>query len=129
MFKTKTTQNDDFPYTEGLESMYLDEKVLKNLNFTDEEIDLLMNLRYFNAYEKVPMRRNEIVTKKSVTLDPFCLALYDYYYGAKMIVESNSSIKNMPDNHLAELLKLSYKMKLAKAIVRKYSQISYRKMF
>ncbi|MFV8343615.1 hypothetical protein [Flavobacterium sp. XS2P39] len=130
MFKTTTTLNDNFPYTEGLERMYLDEKILRNMNFNDEEIDLLINLRYFNAYEKVPVRRNEIITKKSVELDPFCVALYDFYYGAKMVLENSSlNIKKMPHGHDSELLKIPPKMKLVKSIARKYSQKSYKVMF
>jgi hypothetical protein len=130
MFKTTTTLNDDFPYTEGLERMYLDEKILRNMNFNDEEIDLLMNLRYFNTYEKVPVRRNEIITKKSVELDPFCVALYDFYYGAKMVLENSSlNIKIIPHCHDLELLKIPPKMKLAKSIIRKYSQKAYKLMF
>jgi len=130
MFKTTTTLNDDFPYTEGLERMYLDEKILRNMNFNDEEIDLLMNLRYFNAYEKVPVRRNEIITKKSVELDPFCVALYDFYYGAKMVLENSSlNIKKTPHGHDSEFHKIPHKMKLAKSIIRKYSQKAYKVMF
>lgn len=130
MFKTTTTLNDDFPNTEGLERMYLDEKILRNMNFNDEEIYLLMNLRYFNTSEKVPVRRNEIITKKLVELDPFCVALYDFYYGSKMVLQNSSLInKIIPHCHDLELLKIPYQMKLVKSIIKKYSEQAYKVMF
>jgi hypothetical protein len=121
MFRAKITLNDDFPFTEGLERIYLDEQKLRENTFTDAEISLLLNLRYFNTYENVPIVKKGIKKKVGILLDPICVALYDFYYGAKMALESNLNLEDRTQ--------LITKMKLAKAIVRKYSPLKYKSIF
>jgi hypothetical protein len=123
MFKKEFTLNDDFPHTQGLRRLYLDENCKEKYGFTDEDFIFLNNLRYFDKHEKVPKYKNGFRTEKTVTLDPFCVALFDTYYGSKMALE------NMKFYPLFDKYHILGRLKLIKSIVKKYSPTEYEKMF
>ncbi len=123
MFKKEFTLNDNFPYTEGLRRMYLDENCKEKYGFTDEEFIFLNRLRYFDKHEKVPKYKNGFRTEKTVRLDPFCVALFDTYHGAKIILKN---IKLYPQFDKEQMLG---RLKIIKSIAKKYSPTEYKKMF
>ena len=123
MFKKEFTLNDDFPHTEGLKRLYLDENCKEKYGFTDEDFIFLNGLRYFDKHETVPKYKNGFRTEKTVILDPFCVALYDTYYGAKIILKNIKLYTQFDKEHILG------RLKLIKSIVKKYSPTEYKKMF
>jgi hypothetical protein len=123
MFKKEFTLNDDFPNTQGLRRLYLDENCKEKYGFTDEEFTFLIDLRYFDKHEKVPKYKNGFRTEKTVILDPFCVALFDTYYGAKMILKNIMFSPHFDKDPMLGILKI------IKSIVKKYSPTEYKKMF
>ena len=117
MFKKEFTKNDGFIMIQGLKQMYLDENCKEKYGFTDEEFVYLNGLLYFDKHETVPKYKHGFQTKKTVKLDPFCVTLFDAYYGIKLCypIEDKEVI-------LA-------KLKLIKSIAYKYSPTEYKKMF
>lgn len=123
MFTNIDKENFDFPHTEGFNRMLLDNKCKEQYGFTEEEFTLLKKLYFFDRYELVPYRKNGKITERKILLQPFCVALYDCYYGAEMVI-SNSKF------HPQELVEhLSNSQTLIKSIVLKYSKDDFGKMF
>ena len=123
MFKKEFTLNDDFPHTEGLRRLYLDENCKEKYGFTDEDFIFLNGLRYFDKHEIVPKYKNGFRTQETVSLDPFCVALFDTYYGAKNILENIIFYPQFDKEHMLG------RLKTIKSIVKKYSLEEYKKMF
>lgn len=86
-------------------------KALKeDLGITDEEIFFMTGLMFFPFNESVPTIKKGILQKKTILLDPICVALYDYYHGAEILLSRN-----------VVRVDTEKKMKMAKSIFRKYS--------
>ena len=123
IFKKIIASDDVYENTQSIRRLYLDEKCKEIYGFTEEEFRFLNGLFYLNEYSFVPQYKYGFNTIKGIILDPFCIALFDVYYGYKITlnkIEFTSKYGEEP---------ILARLELVKSIVKKYSQTEYDKMF
>lgn len=88
--------------------------LLQDFGITMDEIFLLTKLFYFPDNELVPIVINGIKQREWIEVDPICVAVYDFYYGAKIALSRNMGFDDT-----------EMKMELAKSFFKKYSPEKY----
>ena len=94
--------------------IFNNEALREDLGITNEEIAFMAGLRYFQFHEPARMVKDGIKQKESILLDPICIALYDFYYGAKIAISRGVEFDGTES-----------KMRMAKSIFQKYSPETY----
>lgn len=111
MFKKETSLYDNNLFGKVKERLHLDASCKEKYGFTEDEYIFLNGLIYFNEQVKnVPDFKNGFNTNKKISLDIFCLTLFDVYYGAKY---------DLDNNPMADKQYILERFKLIKSIVFK----------
>jgi len=90
----------------------------EDFGISEDEVMFLSKLFYYPFHEKVPKIKNGKMQKARIQLDPICVALYDYYNGAKILLSRNVKLENVVTE-----------MKMAKSIFKKYCPENYSHCF
>lgn len=89
-----------------------------DFGITPEEVLFMSGLEFFPFNEPVPIVKKGIKQRQVVVLDPICIALYDFYYGAKLALSRGIDFGDTKN-----------KMKIAKSIFQKYDPEKFKLCF
>jgi hypothetical protein len=89
-----------------------------DFGITTEEVFFMSGLEFYSYSEMAPIVIKGVKQKEGILLDPICIALYDFYYGAKMALSQGFEFGDTEK-----------KMEMAKMIFKKYNPEKFKLCF